>query len=332
MNHDSEDPNVKWTWHVGEGDDELISEGKGDVVVTTTRSVSKGEELYKCYGWRPAWDIASSYGFVPMLKKERWECTVIPLFPAMLDLAPDTLPTPNDIANDKVDLLLESNYGPLVKAVIAAVNAANEIKAKQQKQQQQQGNSDDSKAIDYADSVSDRPEQLNRLEVVSLFRRPTAEYPFPLRQPCVVVGTKIQNSPDDTNDHYHRHAIESVLPAFRASASAIAQLRNNHESDDDHASISASSMTIAAASLDKSLDWDIPAMELINEGIKDRLQTLESDGKAANEWLATQNEAISMDAMHREFRADVAKDVRNAELMVLRTLQITVTEMANHKM
>ena len=94
LNHDSEDPNVKWQWLVSEGDDELIAEGNGEIVVTTLRDIKKGEELLKCYGWRPAWDIASSYGFVPRLKIERWECAVIPLFPSVLDLSPDSLPTP----------------------------------------------------------------------------------------------------------------------------------------------------------------------------------------------------------------------------------------------
>ena len=95
-------------------------------------------ELLKCYGWRPAWDIASSYGFVPKLKKERWECTVIPLFPAILDLTPNSIPTPNKMQNDEtaLDLLLESNYGMLVKAVIAAVDAANEIRVRQKQQEQ----------------------------------------------------------------------------------------------------------------------------------------------------------------------------------------------------
>ena len=134
LNHDGEDPNVSWQWHV-EGDEEKIKAGEGDIAVTTLKDVKKGEELYKCYGWRPAWDIASSYGFVPRLKKERWECSVIPLFPAVLDLAPDVIATPNQISRDEtsLDLLLESNYGVLVKAVLAAVDAASEIEARQKK-------------------------------------------------------------------------------------------------------------------------------------------------------------------------------------------------------
>lgn len=329
LNHDGEDPNVKWTWHVGEGDEDKIQDGKGDIVVTTLRNVTKGEELLKCYGWRPAWDIASTYGFVPQLKRERWECAVIPLFPEMLDLDPDAIPTPSEKAKDEttVDMLLESNYGTLVKAVIAAVNAANEVKARQKNDVNAENEG----------SEADRPEQLNRLEVVSLFRPPpkaTADkFPFPRRQPCVIVGTKIQASVSASNDHCHRHAIESVLPAFRAAASAISQLRKNHKasSGDDHVSppIEASQMAMAAASLDKGKDWDEPAMELLNNSVKDRLRTLIDDGETATEWVTKRNSATGIDdenMQHQQFRAGVAHDVREAEFMVLRTLQKTASE------
>ena len=123
LNHDGEDPNIRWTWHVRGGDEDGIEDGKGDIVVTTLSEIKKGNELFKCYGWRPSWDIASSYGFVPRLNTQRWECSAIPLFPAELDLAPDSIATPNQIANHEthLDLLLESNYGALVKAVVEAV-------------------------------------------------------------------------------------------------------------------------------------------------------------------------------------------------------------------
>lgn len=52
LNHDSENPNVSWKWHVGIEDEGMIEEGKGDIAVTTIRDVKKGEELCKCYGWR----------------------------------------------------------------------------------------------------------------------------------------------------------------------------------------------------------------------------------------------------------------------------------------
>mmetsp|Transcript_16061 Transcript_16061/g.24877 ORF Transcript_16061/g.24877 Transcript_16061/m.24877 type:complete len:648 (+) Transcript_16061:166-2109(+) len=322
LNHDSEEPNVSWQWHVGEGDEEKIKAGRGDIAVTTLKDVKKGEELYKCYGWRPAWDIASSYGFVPRLKKERWECSVIPLFPAVLDLAPDVIATPNQISNDEtsLDLLLESNYGVLVKAVLAAVDAANEIEARQ--------NTDSGSEI--ASKVkTDRPAQLDRLEVMSLFRPPPAltanDFPFARRQPCVVVGTKIGASDQITssNQQYHREALKKVLPAYRAAASAIAQLRLNHKNGDSSSSIQASQMAMAAASLDKGTDWDEAALKLIRLGINDRIQTIKGDGKAASTWLAQSTTVRRLDEIslqHRQFRADMSSDIREAELNVLHTL------------
>ena len=291
LNHDGEFPNVSWKWHVAEEDEQQLRnsngegknwETKGDIIVTSLTDIKKGEELFKCYGWRPAWDIASSYGFVPQIKKEQWECTVIPLFPAVLDLGIDTGNNNNDSGEAKdellLDLLLESNYSQLVKAVIAAVDAANEIKTRQKNADTQQHD------LVADETDSDRPELLSRVEVVSLFRPPPAhtasDFPFDRRQPCVIVGTKIQ-APDSSttetiNKRHHQNAIQNILPAFRAAASALHQLRQNHnQSGDDAASpIQASQMAIAAASLDQSKNWDEPATELMKEGIQDRIRTL----------------------------------------------------------
>jgi hypothetical protein len=321
LNHDSEDPNVSWKWHVGEGDEEKIADGRGDIVVATLRDVKKGEELRKCYGWRPAYDIASSYGFVPQLKKERWECSVIPLFPAVLDLAPDVIATPNQVSKDEtsLDLLLENNYGSLVQAVLAAVDAANEIEARQISESGIKNASKDQ---------TDQPAQLERLEVVSLFRPPPSltskEFPFPRRQPCVVVGTKIQKADEiiSLNRQYHRKAIKKVLPAYRAAASAIAQLRLNHKNGESSSSIKASQMAIAAASLDKETDWDEAALNLIRMGINDRIQTIQRDEKAANAWLTQFTDRVDKNSLkHRQLRAAMATDVRKAELKVLYTLE-----------
>jgi hypothetical protein len=294
LNHDGEDPNVRWTWHVGEGDDEKVIDGKGNIVVTTLRNVMKGEELVKCYGWRPAWDIASSYGFVPELKKERWECAVIPLFPTVLELADAP----------SLDLLLESNYGPLVKEVMAAVDAAKDDK-------------ETFKAVD-----DDWPKQLRRIEVVSLFRPPPAstadEFPFTRRQPCVVVRTKIQSSPSVINDHYHRHAIELIIPAFRAAAFALSQLKRKHSSGTGEATI-----------LDNESDVEMMATSLIKECIRDRIQNLIEFGTIAEAWLARQTTTTDMDDQSREHlhcRAGVARNVREAELSVLRTLETAILE------
>lgn len=324
LNHDSEDPSVSWKWHVGEGDEEKIKAGRGDIVVTTLRDVKKGEELSKCYGWRPAWDIAGSYGFVPKLNKERWECSVIPLFPEILDLAPDVIATPNQISKDEtsLDLLLESNYGPLVKAVLAAVDAANEIEARQRS---------DSEAEDASKDLTDRPAQLDRLEVVSLFKPPPAltakDFPFPRRQPCVVVGTKIGLDRMRDSNRYHRDAIMKVLPAFRAAASAIAQIRLNHKNGEPTSSIQASKMAMAAASLDET-DWDESALDLMRAGINDRIETIQHDANSADSWLAQFTIGDRLDEtslQHRQFRGKMATDVRKAELDVLYALDNELT-------
>ena len=171
----------------------------------------------------------------------------------------------------------------------------------------------------------DRPAQLDRLELVSLFRPPpksTAdEYPFPRRQPCVVVGTKIQSSPTRDNDVHHRDAIESMLPPFRAAAAAISQLRDQYIASGtaDTSRVVTSRMTMAAG----DSDWDAPARRLIMEGICDRIQNLVNDGTYASAWLAKQNDATGTtndEGEHLRVRAEMAGDVREAELKVLRSL------------
>jgi hypothetical protein len=228
------------------------------------------------------------------LKKERWECAVIPLFPTVLELADAP----------SLDLLLESNYGPLVKEVMAAVDAAKDDK-------------ETFKAVD-----DDWPKQLRRIEVVSLFRPPPAstadEFPFTRRQPCVAVVTKIQSSPSAINDHYHRHAIEIIIPAFRAAAFALSQLKRKHSSGTGEATI-----------LDNESDVEMMATSLIKEGIRDRIQNLIEFGTIAEAWLARQTTTTDMDDQSREHlhcRAGVARNVREAELSVLRTLETAILE------
>ncbi|KAL3801462.1 hypothetical protein ACHAWO_002174 [Cyclotella atomus] len=315
LNHDSETPNVSWRWHVGEGDEDMIEEGKGDIAVTTLRDVKKGEELTKCYGWRPAWDIASSYGFVSRLVKERWECSAIPLFPTVLDLAPNDIssPTRKSSGHDDsvIDLTMETNYGPLVKAVGAATDAATRIKLKLG------GTNNATSAID------DIPHQLEQIEVLSLFRPPPSqtaeEFPFQRRQPVIVVGTKIDTTTDNSqNAAYHKRVIQSVLPTFRAAASAIAQLRHNYQNNIS-TPIEASQMAKAAASIDPGIDWDGPALELIRSGIEERIRTIMDNGKEAEAWLerVTSQEGLK----DLQLRAGLARDVREAELRVLEKLK-----------
>eukprot|EP00985_Skeletonema_marinoi_P001878 scaffold761_cov114-Skeletonema_marinoi.AAC.9 len=80
---------------------------------------------------------------------------------------------------------------------------------------------------------------------------------------------------------------------------------------------------MAAASLDKGTDWDEAALKLIRLGINDRIQTIKGDGKAASTWLAQSTTVRRLDEIslqHRQFRADMSSDIREAELNVLHTL------------
>lgn len=91
-------------------------------------------------------------------------------------------------------------------------------------------------------------------------------------------------------------------------------------------------MTMAAASLDKDIDWDNAAFELMKLGINDRIQTIERDGKAANTWLAQFTMGNRLDAnslQHRQFRAEMSSDIREAELNVLYTLHNELNAHAN---
>jgi hypothetical protein len=345
LNHDDEYPNVHWTWHVssdgGHYDDdndgvEKKVVGKGNIVVTTLTEIKEGMELVKCYGWRPAWDISASYGFVPRLINERWECSAIPLFPIELNLLGDDHhshhPLNNQMTNcgEILDLTLESNYGILVTLVSAAVDAAT---ANHKKTSQSESKDDDGK----------RPEQLNNrgLQLVSLFRPPpmstAKEYPFVRRQPCVIVGTKIQNSTSscqdsNNNQQYHLDAIEAILPAFRTAACAISQLRNQYQELGivDPSQVDASLLVMAATT---SSEWDVAARKLIMDGIHERLQYLVNSTQTTNYLSLTRqpqsegdgngmiDESESEEHNNRKLRTSMANDVREMEILVLNTLQ-----------
>eukprot|EP00804_Cyclotella_cryptica_P018825 CCRYP_018291-RA/>CCRYP_018291-RA protein AED:0.00 eAED:0.00 QI:119/1/1/1/0/0/2/691/645 len=298
LNHDSENANVQWKFRTRtEERNNMIPEGKDDFVVRTIRDVLKGQELVASYGWRPSWDMASSYGFVPRMMKERWECSAIPLFPAVLDLDPYAMSSQQNKTLDKakLDLLSEANYGPLVKAVTAAVDAT-------------------------LDKFSS-PNRRNRIQILSVFRPPSPETSptntVLRRQPVVVVETKIHNGKDSDNQHHHKLAIKSILPAFRAAAAAISQLRHNHQKGSS-SPIKSSQMALAAASNDGGKDWDAPALALIRDGINDRITALLQGGQNAEMWLAEVSDINSSD--HRQHRANLARATRDAELRVLEKL------------
>lgn len=319
LNHDDETPNVHWTWHVSDDyDDGSIDKGKGTIVVTTLTNIKEGMELVKCYGWRPAWDIAASYGFVPRLKRARWECSAIPLFPIELDLHGGAM----------LDLTLESNYGILVNLVTAAVDAAAAA------------NHNKPSRRDNKDDQEKRPEQLNRgLQIVSLFRPPPTstakEYPFVRRQPSVIVGTKIQLSTsfcDDVinNQQYNLDAIKAILPAFRAAACAISQLCDQYHELGfvDPSQVDASLLVMSAT----SSEWNVSARKLILDGIHERLTYLVDSTQNASYLRLTRQPQSEGDGngmivesktseQHRKLRIIMANDVRKMEILVLNSLQ-----------
>lgn len=199
-----------------------------------------------------------------------------------------------------------------MQAVLAAVDAANEIRLKM-------------KLENKANQIKEeRPHQLERTEVLSLFRPPPSataeEFPFQRRQPVIVVGTKIDTADDSHNKPYHGLAIQSVLPAFKAAASAIDQLRNNYQNNIS-SPIQASEMAKAAASIDPKKDWTTDATALIQDGLNVRIETILDDDKNARSWLdkaSGQNE-------DRTSRAGLTQDIRRAELAVLRRLHEEVS-------
>jgi hypothetical protein len=179
------------------------------------------------------------------------------------------------------------------------------------------------------------------LQLVSLFRPPpkstAKEYPFVRRQPCVIVGTKIQHSTsschdNNNNQQYHLDAIEAILPAFRAAACAISQLRNQYHELGivDPSQVDASLLVMAATT---SSEWDVAARKLIMDGIHERLQYLVNSTQTTNYLSLTRqpqsegdgngmiDESESEEHNNRKLRTSMATDVREMEILVLNTLQ-----------
>lgn len=125
-----------------------------------------------------------------------------------------------------------------------------------------------------------------------------------------------------------------MLPAFRAAASAIRQLRENHRTsggDGAASPIKASRMARAAASADASAPCEALALELLRDGMRERRRTLTNDGATAEAWLVRQDATAGSEDQrgreHRQLRAGMARDVRESELLVLRALQKTAEAM-----
>jgi hypothetical protein len=82
-------------------------------------------------------------------------------------------------------------------------------------------------------------------------------------------------------------------------------------------------MAKAAASIDTNTDWDRPALDLIQTGIDERIDTLLEKGRDAEMWL---HRVKSQEGLEdRRSRARLARDAREAELRVLEKLKEEIT-------
>ena len=79
-------------------------------------------------------------------------------------------------------------------------------------------------------------------------------------------------------------------------------------------------MAKAAASLDKTIDWDTQALQLIQSAIEERMDTILINGREAEVWLE-QMSCSREGEEERLARAGLARDVREAELRVLEALR-----------
>lgn len=237
------------------------------------------------YGRKSDMTFALCYGFLPPVTKERMAYSAIPLFPPALELDPD--------GEIKLDLLLKDNCEPLINAVQAAVVA--ETKGGTIKKE--------GLPILY-DHVPHTPKEVRY-------------------RPCLEIATKIgtRNDPDMKLDH--RATIEGNLPVFRAAASALAQIQDNHRKK-IQSPIKLKQMVMAAGSKDPETDWNERALKLMYEGITTRLAELREEGITMEEWLAQRSVHYIEE---RELRGDFARTIRDTEVKVLESLKEAIIDM-----
>ena len=77
-------------------------------------------------------------------------------------------------------------------------------------------------------------------------------------------------------------------------------------------------MAKVAASIDSTTDWDVPALDLMQFGIEERMGIILNHGREAEAWLEQIQSHEGLE--ERQSRAGLARDVREAELRVLETL------------
>ena len=74
-------------------------------------------------------------------------------------------------------------------------------------------------------------------------------------------------------------------------------------------------MAKAAASIDSTTVWDVPALDLIRSSIEERISNILNHGREAEAWL---DQIQCQEGLaERQSRAGLAMDVRETELRVL---------------
>ena len=290
MNHDENDQNVIWESPLLDEVEEgmVRKEGKRVVFnVTTIRDINVGDEILTSYGKKPCWIFALSYGFLPPITRERYAYSGIPLFPDLLDLAPDS--------DAKLDLRQPENHAPLIKAIRAAIEAIDKHKPQRERTK--------SRFQFFALPTSTRRER-------GRFR------------PLIEVETRIGIESNANITKYHKASVQTLLPIFRAAASVISQLQYNHQNQ-IKSPIKLKKIVLAAGLKDTETDWNKEALNLMHSGINDRLTSLQDAEKEASEWI----ESISMHYIEeRDIRYQFANDIRDSEVKVLESLNAAIKD------
>ena len=198
----------------------------------------------------------------------------------------------------KLDLRILTNYGPLLKALEAAVEKATKKK-----------------------SVTNKKSSIAIVET-ACYSYLSAPKQLARYRPLHEVVTRIGPLDNANIKMHHRATIEAVLPAFRAAASAIAQLQYNHQNN-IQSPIKLKQMVMAASAKDPNTDWNEKARNLMRDGIHDRLHELREAEKDADAWL---KKVSAHYIEERKIRGEFAKEIRDSEIMVLESLEIAISE------
>jgi hypothetical protein len=297
MNHvfDKQDVNLIFKSRYLNREEEQKCRASGERVtydLLTVQDVDAGDELFTSYGRREDFVFANNYGFVNTAP-ERFACSGIPILPRTLDL------DPRKKSDAKLlDLREIEQWVGIMDAVKAAVNWPVGKRRKEK------------------DAAAAAVEHRYHFIAVS-----PLEGAIPRHRPVCQFETKLGSSTEALR--YRKGTIKSILPAFRAAANALAQLRYNYQNGITNAPMKLKNMVLAAARKDLDTDWDAEALKLMHEGITERIKCLKDAGEESEAWL----KKVGVHYIEeREIRADMARDIRASEIEVLESLDAIVLE------